>query len=80
MSSIAHRGLLHLGMDVSKDASELTMLPPFSDVAEVGKLHHEQEMVRRLVKRAAWLTERPLRALLNEPASGWRGRGARRQR
>jgi hypothetical protein len=51
VSSIAHRGLIHLGMDVSKDAITLAVLPPDSDVAEVDKIFHDEESVRRLVKR-----------------------------
>ena len=51
MSSIAHRGFVHLGMDVSKDSIAVAVLSPDRDVAEVDKVFHDAESVRRLVKR-----------------------------
>ena len=50
MSSIAHRGFLHLGMDVSKDAMDVAVLSP-DRTAEVDKIFHDSDSVRRLVKR-----------------------------
>lgn len=38
MSSVAHRGYVHVGMDVSKDAIAVAVLPPDRDVAEVDKI------------------------------------------
>ena len=51
MSSIAHRGFVHLGMDVSKDSIAVAVLSPDRDTAEVDKIFHDTESVRRLVKR-----------------------------
>ena len=53
MSSVAHRGYVHVGMDVSKDAIAVAVLPPDRDVAEVDKIFddHDHESVRRLIKR-----------------------------
>ncbi len=51
MSSVAHRGYVHVGMDVSKDAIAVAVLPPDRDVAEVDKIFHDEESVRRLIKR-----------------------------
>ena len=51
MSSVAHRGYVHVGMDVSKDAIAVAVLPPDRDVAEIDKLFHDEQSVRRLIKR-----------------------------
>ena len=51
MSSIAHRGFVHLGMDVSKDSIAVAVLSPDRDAAEVDKIFHDTDSVRRLVKR-----------------------------
>jgi len=51
VSSIAHRGFVHLGMDVAKDSIAVAVLPPDRDVAEVDKIFHDADSVRRLVKR-----------------------------
>ena len=51
MSSIAHRGFVHLGMDVSKDSIAVAVLSPDRDTAEVDKIFHDTDSVRRLVKR-----------------------------
>ena len=51
MSSIAHRGFVHLGMDVSKDSISVAVLSPDRDTAEVDKIFHDADSVRRLVKR-----------------------------
>ena len=51
MSSIAHRGFVHLGMDVSKDSIAVAVLSPDRDTAEVDRIFHDAESVRRLVKR-----------------------------
>ena len=51
MSSIAHRGFIHLGMDVSKNSIAVAVLPPDRDIAEVDKIFHDADSVRRLVKR-----------------------------
>jgi hypothetical protein len=51
VSSVAHRGMVHVGMDVSKDAIVVAVLPPDRDVAEMDKILNDEESVRRLVKR-----------------------------
>ena len=51
MSSIAHRGFVHLGMDVSKDSIAVAVLSPDRDTAEVDRIFHDADSVRRLVKR-----------------------------
>ena len=51
MSSIAHRDFVHLGMDVSKNAIAVAVLPPDRDRAEVDKIFHDADSVRRLIKR-----------------------------
>jgi len=38
VSSLAHRGYVHLGMDVSKDSIAAAVLSPDSDVAELDKI------------------------------------------
>ena len=49
MASVAHRGFVHLGMDVSKDSISVAVLHPDRDVAEVDKIFHDEESVRRLI-------------------------------
>ena len=51
MSSIAHRGFVHLGTDVSKNSIAVAVLPTDRDVAEVDKIFHDADSARRLVKR-----------------------------
>jgi transposase len=51
MTSVAHRGFVHLGMDVSRDSISVAVLNPDSDVAEVDKISSDVESVRRLIKR-----------------------------
>ncbi len=51
MSSIAHRGFVDLGMDVSKNSIAVAVLPPDRDVAEVDEIFHDAESVRRLIKQ-----------------------------
>ena len=51
VSSIAHRGFVHLGMDVSKDSIAVAVLSPDRDTAEVDRIFHDADSVRRLVKR-----------------------------
>ena len=51
MTSLAHRGFVHLGMDVSKDSISVAVLHPDRDVAVVDKISSDAESVRRLVKR-----------------------------
>ena len=68
MSSIAHRGFVHLGMDVSKDAIAVAVLSPDRDAAEVDKIFHDTDSVRRLIKR------------LGKPKGIWAGPATRRAR
>ena len=51
MTSLAHRGFVHLGMDVSKDSISVAILPPDRDTAVVDKISSDGESVRRLIKR-----------------------------
>ena len=51
MTSLTHRGFVHLGMDVSKDAIAVAILKPDSDVAVIDKIASDETSVRRLVKR-----------------------------
>ena len=51
MTSLAHRGFVHLGMDVSKDSISVAVLHPDRDLAVVDKISSDAESVRRLIKR-----------------------------
>jgi transposase len=51
MTSLAHRGFVHLGMDVSKDSIAVAILDPDRDVAVTEKIPSDPESVRRLIKR-----------------------------
>ena len=51
MTSLAHRGYVHLGMDVSKDSISVAILHPDRDVAVTDKISSDAESVRRLIKR-----------------------------
>lgn len=51
MASLAHRGYVHLGMDVSRDSISVAILHPDSDVAVIDKISSDTEAVRRLIKR-----------------------------
>lgn len=49
--SLSHRGVIHLGLDVSKDQIAVGVLRPEDRVADVEKIAHDEESVRRLVTR-----------------------------
>ena len=51
MSSLAHRGFTHLGMDVSKDSISVAILQPHRDQPEVDKILHDEQSVPRLIAR-----------------------------
>lgn len=51
MASLAHRGFTHLGLDVSKDSIAVAVLTPYRDHADVDKIFHDEQSVRRLVAR-----------------------------
>jgi transposase len=51
VSSLAHRGFVHLGMDVSKDSISVATLESHRDHAVVDKIFHDEVSVRRLVRR-----------------------------
>lgn len=51
MTSLAHRGFVHLGMDVSRDSISVAILHPDRDVAVMDKISSDAESVRRLIKR-----------------------------
>ena len=42
VASLAHRGLVHLGMDVSKDSISVAILQPDRDVAAIDKIFTTQ--------------------------------------
>ena len=46
MTSLAHRGFVHVGMDVSKDSISVAILHPDRDVAVVDKIASDAESVR----------------------------------
>ena len=49
--SLSHRGVIHLGLDVSKDSIAVGVLRPDERVADVEKISHDEESVRRLAIR-----------------------------
>ena len=51
MSGLAHRGYVHIGVDVSKDTISVAAMRLDRDVAEVDKIPNDETSVRRLVKR-----------------------------
>lgn len=51
MSSVSHRGLTHLGMDVHKDSISIGILAAEDDAAEVDKIFHDEASVRRFIAR-----------------------------
>ena len=51
VTSLAHRGFVHLGMDVAKDSISVAILQPDRDVAVTDKISSDAESVRRLIKR-----------------------------
>lgn len=51
MTSLAHRGYIHLGMDVSRDSIAVAILGPDTDVPVIEKISSDPESVRRLIKR-----------------------------
>ena len=51
MTTLSHRGFIHIGMDVSRDSISVAVLPVDSDVAELDKITSDAESVRRLIRR-----------------------------
>jgi transposase len=51
VTSLAHRGFVHLVVDVSKDSISVAVLQPDRDVAVTDKISSDAESVRRLIKR-----------------------------
>jgi transposase len=51
VSSVPHRGVTHLGMDVHKDSISIGILAPEDDVPEVERIFHDEASVRRFVAR-----------------------------
>jgi hypothetical protein len=49
VSSLAHRGFTHLGMDVSKNSISVAVLEPDSDHAVIDRIFHDEASVRRLI-------------------------------
>ena len=50
MSSVSHRSLIHLGMDVHKDSISIGILRP-DDSLDVERIFHDEESVRRFIAR-----------------------------
>ena len=50
-TSLAHRGVVHLGLDVSKDWIAVGVLRPDEVVLDVEKVFADEESVRRLIAR-----------------------------
>jgi len=51
MTSLTHRGYIHLGMDVSRDSIAVAILGPDTDLPVIEKISSDPEAVRRLIKR-----------------------------
>jgi hypothetical protein len=51
VSSIAHRGFVHLRKDVSKNSIAVAVLSSDRDAAEVDKIFHDTDSICRLIKR-----------------------------
>jgi transposase len=50
-TSLPHRGVVHLGLDVSKDWIAVGVLRPEEVVPDTEKVFHDEESVRRLIAR-----------------------------
>ena len=50
-NSLPHRGVVHLGLDVSKDWNAVGVLRPDEQVPDTERLFHDEESVRRLIHR-----------------------------
>src|SRR5260370_23320928 len=50
VSSVSHRSLTHLGMDVHKDSISVAILRP-NDSIDVERLFHDEDSVRRFIAR-----------------------------
>ena len=50
-TSLPHRGVVHLGLDVSKDWIAVGVLRPDEQVPDTEKVFHDEESVRRLIHR-----------------------------
>jgi hypothetical protein len=51
VSTIAHRGFVHLRKDVSKNSIAVAVLSSDRDAAEVDKIFHDTDSICRLIKR-----------------------------
>ena len=51
MTSVAQSGLVFLGLDVSKNAISVGVLPAESDAVAVDRIFSDEESVRRLIGR-----------------------------
>jgi hypothetical protein len=49
MTSVAQSGLVFLGLDVSKNAIAVGVLPAESDAVGVDRIFSDEESVRRLI-------------------------------
>ena len=72
---LSHRGVVHLGLDVSTDSIAVRVLRPEERVADVEKISHDEESVRRLVARVGspgrlWACCEAARPDMAVPAAG----------
>lgn len=51
MTSLAHQGFTHLGMDVHKDSISVAILEPDLDAPQVERIFHDEVSVRRFIDR-----------------------------
>jgi hypothetical protein len=56
-TSLPHGGVVHLGLDVSKNWIAVGVLRPDEQVPDTEKVFHDEESVRRLITRV-WVTRR----------------------
>jgi transposase len=50
-TSLPRRGVVHLGLDVSKDWIAVGVLRPDEEVPVTEKVFHDEESIRRLIRR-----------------------------
>ena len=68
-TSLPHRGVVHLGLDVSKDWIAVGVLRPDEQVPDTEKVFHDEESVRRLIHRVG--PPRLLRACYEAGPTGY---------
>ena len=71
MTSVAQSGLVFLGLDVSKNAISVGVLPAESDAVAVDRIFSDEESVRRLIGRFPDLGLLRVCYEAGRPGSGW---------